>query len=65
MKRSGLTRLVSRLAAGPCVGVVGSRHDMARYEVVSDREVPSGPVEIRCEFLNETRVPGDRPRYLC
>ena len=32
--------------------------DMERYEVVSDREVPTGPVEIRCEFVNESEVPG-------
>ena len=32
--------------------------DMERYQVVSDRAVPSGPVEIRCEFVNESAAPG-------
>jgi arylsulfatase len=32
--------------------------DMERYEVVSDRPVPTGPVELRCEFINESEVPG-------
>jgi arylsulfatase len=32
--------------------------DMERYEVVSDRAVPAGPVELRCEFVNESDVPG-------
>jgi arylsulfatase len=32
--------------------------DMERYEVVSDRDVPSGPVQLRCEFVNETQIPG-------
>ena len=32
--------------------------DMERYEVVSDRDVPTGPVKIRCEFVNESDVPG-------
>ena len=32
--------------------------DMERYEVVSDRTVPEGPVSLRCEFVNETQVPG-------
>jgi arylsulfatase A-like enzyme len=32
--------------------------DMERYEVVSDRDVPTGPVEIRCEFVNGSDVPG-------
>jgi len=32
--------------------------DMERYEVVSDIEVPTGPVELRCEFVNESEIPG-------
>ena len=32
--------------------------DTERYEVVSDRAVPTGAVEIRCEFVNESDVPG-------
>ena len=32
--------------------------DMERYQVVSDGEVPTGPVELRCEFVNESDVPG-------
>jgi arylsulfatase len=32
--------------------------DVERYEVVSDRPVLSGPVEIRCEFLNESQIAG-------
>jgi arylsulfatase len=32
--------------------------DMERYEVVSDRAVPTGAVNIRCEFLNGSKVPG-------
>jgi arylsulfatase len=32
--------------------------DQERYEVVSDRSVPEGPVVIRCEFVNESKVPG-------
>jgi arylsulfatase len=32
--------------------------DLERYEVVSDRKVPTGSVVLRCEFLNETEVPG-------
>ena len=32
--------------------------DMERYEVVSDRKVPTGSVVLRCEFLNETQIPG-------
>ena len=32
--------------------------DMERYEVISDRVVPAGPVELRCEFLNESDVAG-------
>jgi arylsulfatase A-like enzyme len=31
---------------------------MERYEVVSDRAVPTGPVQLRCEFVNESNVPG-------
>ena len=31
---------------------------MERYEVVSDRAVPAGPVEMLCEFRNETDVSG-------
>jgi arylsulfatase len=31
---------------------------MERYEVVSDRKVPTGSVVLRCEFLNESQIPG-------
>jgi arylsulfatase A-like enzyme len=32
--------------------------DMARYEVVSAKPVPRGKVTLKCEFVNETDVPG-------
>ena len=32
--------------------------DMERYEVVSTAPVPEGKVELKCEFANETEVPG-------
>jgi arylsulfatase len=32
--------------------------DMERYEIVSDRNVPTGQAGIRCEFVNESEVPG-------
>ena len=32
--------------------------DMERYEIVSDRAAPTGSVMLRCEFLNESQIPG-------
>ena len=32
--------------------------DMERYEIVSDRAVPAGPIVLRCEFINESQIPG-------
>jgi arylsulfatase len=32
--------------------------DVERYEVVSTAPVPKGKVELKCEFANETEVPG-------
>jgi arylsulfatase len=32
--------------------------DMERYEVTSTSPVPKGKVELRCEFVNEGKVPG-------
>jgi arylsulfatase len=32
--------------------------DMERYEVVSQIPIPKGKVEFKCEFVNETEVPG-------
>jgi arylsulfatase len=32
--------------------------DMERYEVVSRTPVPRGKVELKCEFVNETKIPG-------
>lgn len=31
---------------------------MERCAVVSNREVPKGPIVLRCEFVNESQVPG-------
>ena len=36
--------------------------DMERYEVVSDRSLPSGPVQLRCEFVNESEILGGPAR---
>ncbi len=32
--------------------------DMARYEVVSETDVPTGKVEMKVEFVNESEIPG-------
>ncbi len=32
--------------------------DTERYEVVSDRDVPAGKVELKCQFINESNIPG-------
>jgi len=32
--------------------------DMERYEVVSKSPVPEGKVELKCEFTNESKIPG-------
>lgn len=32
--------------------------DMERYEAVSDRNVPAGKVELKCLFVNETKILG-------
>lgn len=32
--------------------------DMERYEIVSTSPVPEGKVELKCEFTNETNIPG-------
>lgn len=32
--------------------------DMARYEIVSTKKVPSGKVELKIEFVNESKIPG-------
>jgi len=32
--------------------------DVERYEVISNAPVPKGKVELKCEFVNETQIPG-------
>ena len=32
--------------------------DMERYEVISTKKVPSGKVQLKCKFVNESKIPG-------
>jgi arylsulfatase len=32
--------------------------DMERYEIVSEKNVPTGKVQFKCEFINESKIPG-------